>query len=423
MNTKILSLIIFIATYIFFIILPGKRTSVALASVAFLLSAGAISFKEAFFAINWNVMGIFVGTLIIADLFMDSGMPAYIAERIVNSSRNTAQAILSICILTGFISAVVENVATVLIIAPIALSLAKKLNINPVNMIISIAISSNLQGVATLVGDPPSMLLAGFAKMNFWDFFIYHGKPGIFFAVELGAIASIFVLFYIFKKHKEKISLVSVEKIKSLIPTVILVLLVVSLALSSFLSEGFSYAGAICMVLGFLGLIWDKIFNKSLLTKRIIVLDWETTLFLMGVFIIVGSLTVNGWIDAIALNLSNLIGGNLFLGYTVIVFASVFLSAFVDNVPFLAAMLPVAISMSGSLGVPPQLFLFGLLIGASLGGNITPFGASANIVACGLLKKEGYEIKFMDFVRIGLPFTLVAVGAAYLFLWKVWGRF
>jgi len=229
--------------------------------------------------------------------------------------------------------------------------------------------------------------------------------------------------FYIFKKHKEKISLVSVEKIKSLIPTVILVLLVVSLALSSFLSEGFSYAGAICMVLGFLGLIWDKIFNKSLLTKRIIVLDWETTLFLMGVFIIVGSLTVNGWIDAIALNLSNLIGGNLFLGYTVIVFASVFLSAFVDNVPFLAAMLPVAISMSGSLGVPPQLFLFGLLIGASLGGNITPFGASANIVACGLLKKEGYEIKFMDFVRIGLPFTLVAVGAAYLFLWKVWGRF
>ncbi|PIV52311.1 MAG: arsenic transporter, partial [Elusimicrobia bacterium CG02_land_8_20_14_3_00_37_13] len=308
MNTKILSLIIFIATYIFFIILPGKRTSVALASVAFLLSAGAISFKEAFFAINWNVMGIFVGTLIIADLFMDSGMPAYIAERIVNSSRNTAQAILSICILTGFISAVVENVATVLIIAPIALSLAKKLNINPVNMIISIAISSNLQGVATLVGDPPSMLLAGFAKMNFWDFFIYHGKPGIFFAVELGAIASIFVLFYIFKKHKEKISLVSVEKIKSLIPTVILVLLVVSLALSSFLSEGFSYAGAICMVLGFLGLIWDKIFNKSLLTKRIIVLDWETTLFLMGVFIIVGSLTVNGWIDAIALNLSNLIG-------------------------------------------------------------------------------------------------------------------
>jgi Na+/H+ antiporter NhaD/arsenite permease-like protein len=108
------------------------------------------------------------------------------------------------------------------------------------------------------------------------------------------------------------------------------------------------------------------------------------------------------------------------LGYTVIVFISVFLSAFIDNVPFLAAMLPVAISMSAKLNLNPSLFLFGLLIGTSLGGNITPIGASANIVACGLLKKEGYEVKFKDFVKIGLPFTIVAVTAAYLFIWFIW---
>ena len=105
-----------------------------------------------------------------------------------------------------------------------------------------------------------------------------------------------------------------------------------------------------------------------------------------------------------------------------LVFISVFLSAFIDNVPFLTAMLPVAISLSDKLQINPSLFLFGLLIGTSLGGNITPIGASANIVACGLLKKEGYEIKFRDFLKIGLPFTLVAVTAAYLFVWFVWNK-
>ena len=129
---------------------------------------------------------------------------------------------------------------------------------------------------------------------------------------------------------------------------------------------------------------------------------------------------LTGWIDKTSGYLSGLVGGNIFLGYTAIVFISVFLSAFIDNVPFLAAMLPVAISMSDNLGRDPALFLFGLLVGTSLGGNITPIGASANIVACGLLKKEGYAIKFLDFFKIGFPFTIAALSAAYIFIWLVW---
>jgi len=131
-------------------------------------------------------------------------------------------------------------------------------------------------------------------------------------------------------------------------------------------------------------------------------------------------LTQTGWIEKIANSLSGLVGGNIFLGYTLLVFLSVALSAFVDNVPYLAAMLPVAISMADKLQVNPSLLLFGLLIGASLGGNVTPIGASANIVACGLLKKEGHPVRFGEFVKIGLPFTLAAVIPAYLFIWLVW---
>jgi len=423
MDQRIFALIIFILAYLLFVLLPSRRTLIAVIASVFLVLFRALTPKEAFFAINWNVMGIFVGTLIVADVFMESRVPAYIAEIIVDRAKNTAWAILLICLLTGFISAFVENVATVLIVAPIALSLARKLKINPTKMMIGIAISSNLQGTATLIGDPPSMLLGGFAKMNFMDFFFYRGRPSIFFAVELGALFSFFVLYAIFRKQKEKTALVPIEKVKSWVPTIFLVTLVIMLALASFFDTGFSYAaGIICMLFGGVCVFWEKFINKKSIVKGLKSLDWDTTFFLAGVFIIVGSITTTGWIEVVAVWLSSLVGSNIFLGYIVIVFLSVFLSAFIDNVPFLAAMLPVAISMSTRLNINPSLLLFGLLIGTSLGGNITPIGASANIVACGLLKKEGHPVKFKEFVKIGLPFTLVAVTAASLFIWFVWSH-
>ena len=423
MPAKIISLFIFVLAYLLFVFLPKKRTHVAVISAFLLILSGTISFKGAFFAINWNVMGIFVGTLFVADLFMESRVPAFIAEIIVDRAKNTCWAIMLICLLTGFISAFVENVATVLIVAPIALSLAKKLKINPMQMMIGIAVSSNLQGTATLIGDPPSMLLGGFAKMNFMDFFFYKGRMSIFFAVELGALASFFVLYFIFRKYKKKTELIPVEKIKSWVPTVILVVLIFALAASSFFDTGFTYmAGMLCMAAAIISVIWEKLVNKGSFLAGIKKLDWETTFFLVGVFILVGSITLTGWIQTLSSFLSSLIGSNIFLGYTLIVFISVVLSAFIDNVPFLAAMLPVAIAMATNLHINPSLFLFGLLIGASLGGNITPIGASANIVACGLLKKEGITVRFKDFMKIGVPFTFAAVGAAYLFVWFVWSK-
>ncbi len=422
MNSSIIALSVFLIAYILFVFLPGKRTHVAVISSVSLVLIGAISPREALYAVNWNVMGIFVGTLIVADVFMESRVPAYIAEIIVDKAKSTTWAILYICALSGFISAFVENVATVLIVAPIALALAKKLKINPMNMMIAIAVSSNLQGTATLIGDPPSMLLGGFAKMNFMDFFFYKGRPSIFFAVELGAIASFPVLYFIFRRHKTKARLIAVEKVRSWVPTVILVLLIALLAGSSFFDTGFSYmAGIICVIFGVISIAWERYVNKKSIVQGLKKLDWETTFFLLGVFVLVGSITLTGWIDKASGFLSGLVGTNIFLGYTLLVFISVILSAFIDNVPFLAAMLPVAISMSARLGINPSLFLFGLLIGASLGGNITPIGASANIVACGLLKKEGYEVKFKDFMKIGVPFTAVAVTAAYLVVWFIWG--
>ncbi len=421
MAKSVFTLVVFLMAYILFIAYPARRSAVAFAASILLLLSASISFHDAARAINWNVMGIFIGTLIVADTFMESRVPAYIAEIIVNRARNLGWAVIAICALTSFISIFVENVATVLIVAPIALSLARKLKINPTNMLIAIAISSNLQGTATLIGDPPSMLLGGFAKMNFTDFFVYKGRPSIFFAVELGAIASFVILYFLFKRHKERIKLIREERVKSWLPSLILLAMIISLAVFSFLDTGLSYMGGlICLLFGIASLLYEKFAKRTPVLKSIKSLDWDTSLFLIGVFVIVGALTINGWINFFSGFLSELVGKNMLFGYSMLVFSAVVFSAFVDNVPFLAAMLPVAISMSKQLSVNPSLFLFGLLIGASVGGNITPVGASANIVACGLLKKEGYTVKFRQFVNIGLPFTAVAVITASLFIWLIW---
>jgi len=423
MDFRHLVLLVFGVCYVLFVVFPKRRPWIAAGGALLVVASGAMSAREAFWAVNWNVMGIFVGMLAVADIFMESRVPAYLAEVIVNRAKNSAWAILLICLMTGLISAFVENVATVLIVAPIALTLAYKLKIHPAPMMIAIAISSNLQGAGTLVGDPPSMLLAGFAKMNFMDFFFYKGQPSIFFAVEVGALASLVVLYFVFRRHREKVTLVPSERVTSWFPTVLLVLLILGLAFSSYIDKEFSYmAGTLCMIAGVMSLVWGKLRLNRSFAKGIKEMDWETSLFLVGVFVLVGSLTATGWIEVLAGTLADVVRGNAFYGYTLLVVLAMVASAFVDNVPFLAAMLPVALIMGERLGMPSHLFLFGLLIGASLGGNITPIGASANIVACGILKKHGHTVSFGEFMKIGLPFTLAAVAAAYVFGWLVWSR-
>jgi len=421
MNAKYTALIIFGVAYVLFVALPQRRVFVAAAASLLMLLCGVISPWHALTAINWNVIGIFVGNLIVADILVESRAPAYLAELIVQRSRNTAWAVLLICVLTGFVSAFVDNVATVLLVAPVAISLARKLNLNPKKILIGIAISSNLQGAATLIGDTPSMLLATTAGMDFMDFFFWHGKPGIFFAVQFGALASFVVLFFVFRPLTDKTDLGITETVRSWFPACLLGALIITLALVSLIPSRPSYtAGALCMLAGVIAIVWEKFVNKGSIIDGLRSLDYETTFFLIGIFVLVGSVTKTGWIEQFAQLLSDMVGTNVLAGYVLLITVAVALSAVVDNIPFLAAMLPVVAGMCGAMHINPTLYYFGLLIGASLGGNVTPIGASANIVACGLLKKEGYPVRFGEFMSIGVPFTLAATLAASLFVWWLW---
>jgi Na+/H+ antiporter NhaD/arsenite permease-like protein len=269
------------------------------------------------------------------------------------------------------------------------------------------------------------MIFASYAGYSFNDFFAYAGRPSIFFAVQVGAIVGALFFFGYFRKHgKIKIDLPD-EKIVSYLPAALLAAMIVGLALISFLSgSGLHYSsGFLCLALGVLGLAWFVLVRKEPFQKvkeLVKGLDWDTIAFLIGVFIVIGAIGQAGLIADLAALLGSFIGGNVVLGFLVIVGASVLISGFVDNVPYIIAMLPVADSLAKGLSLKPELFMFALLIGSCLGGNLTPFGASANVVAMGLLRKEGRKTSFLDWVKIGLPFTALTTAAASLFVFLVW---
>jgi Na+/H+ antiporter NhaD/arsenite permease-like protein len=418
---------LFILTYILIVFFYHKKTYFVWATSLIVLLLGVLTPLEALKAIDWNVIGIYVGMLFISEVFIYSKIPDFMAERFVHNANRAWIALLGVCFLSGLISIAVENVAVVLIMAPIAFFIAERLRINPISLLIGIAVSSNLQGVATMIGDPPSLLLTSYAKLNFNDFFFFHGKPGLFFAVQIGAILSLFVLYFFFRKYHQKTEKILGARIRNRFPGFLLLLMIFLLAVTSFISydgsSGFlsflnQYkAGFICLITGLVAWIWYYDQNRKDFMPMVKRLDWETGLFLIAIFILVESLVKVNFMETAASFIASLTGDNLFLAFNIILWSSVLFSGFVDNVPYIAAMLPVVGNLAGMMGVQPHLLLFGLVIGASVGGNITPVGASANIVAMGLLKKKGYKPSFWQFMRIGLPFTLVAVLASAGFIW------
>ncbi|MFA7368407.1 MAG: SLC13 family permease, partial [Kiritimatiellales bacterium] len=314
--------------------------------------------------------------------------------------------------------------AVVLLLAPVALSLADKLKTSPVPLLIGIAVSSNLQGTATMIGDPPSMILAGYMHMGFWDFFVYQGRLGIFFAIQTGAIVSLLVLARIFRHHRTKSVLLAQETARSWVPASLLGLLILGLSFATLFDPEFKwFAGTYTLVLGAVALVWFRgIARWGSLRKLGRTLDWDTTFFLIGIFVLVGGLSDSGWMDKLASSMSGWVGTNAALAFALIVLFAVVISGFVDNVPFLLVMIPVAEKVAGQIGAPVPLLMFGLLVGACLGGNLTPIGASANVVTLGILKKRGYSVRFRDFMRVSVPFTAVAVLAGAAFVWLMWGE-
>lgn len=419
-----LAIILFAVTYVLMLVFSKYRPYIALTSGLIFILTGMLPIGDIVGSIDFNVLLMIAGTMGLVALFIESKMPELLADLIMEKVPNIQIAAVALALFAGVISAFVDNVATVLMVAPVALEICKKLKTNPVPFIISIAVSSNLQGAATLVGDTTAIMLGSYADMSFLDFFWYKGKPSIFFAVELGAVLSALILAWLFRKEKKPIPKSGQRTVvNDYVPTVLLVGTVALLIIASFIPGKPSITnGLICCIMLVIGLMYSYIKKGELsaVWGPLKAIDFETIGLLTGLFLMIGGITAEGVIDAAANILAKLGGGNVFILYTVIVWASVLISAFIDNIPYVATMLPVVTGLAATLGIDPTLLYFGLLSGATLGGNITPIGASANITGIGILRKAGYEVKNGDFLRIGVPFTLAAIIPSYIYLWIVY---
>lgn len=419
----ILALILFIITYLLMMIFSTKREIIVIISSILFILLGIINFKEAITAINYDALLIIIGTMGIVGFFIESKMPCLMADYLLKKVTDTKWAIVVLAMLAGIVSAFVDNVATVLMVAPIGLAICKKLNISPVNALIAISVSSNLQGAATLIGDTTSIILGSYANMNFVEFFFVEGKPSIFFAVELGAIVTIPVMLFLFRKYKTKIPKGEITKISDYFPTILIILNIVLLIINSFLpTNSIITNGVICIALYIIGIIYYIIRKRNfkIIKNSLKAIDLKTIIMLAGIFVVIAGITKAGLIQQLS-NIFIKIGkNNIFIIYTVITFGSVFLSSFIDNIPYVATMLPVVSQIATTANAPIYLLYFGLLSGATLGGNLTPIGASANITTIAILKKEGYNVKLKDYFKIGIPFTLAAVITGYLYIWFVW---
>lgn len=422
------AIILFAITYVLMLTFSKYRPYIALASGVIFIVTGMLPLGNVIGELDFNVLLMIAGTMGLVSLFIESKMPALLADLIMEKVPNIMWAAVSLSLFAGVISAFVDNVATVLMVAPVAMEICKKLKTNPVPFLIGIAVSSNLQGAATLVGDTTAIMLGSELGMSFMDFFWYKGKPGMFFAVELGAIISAVILAFLFRREKDPIPKASERtQVTDYVPTALLVGTIGLLICASFAPDTWNLPdeinGLICCAVLVIGLIYSLIKKKDFaaIGEPLKDIDFETLGLLVGLFLMIGGMKHTGVIAALGQLLADLGGGNMFLMYTIIVWASVLISAFIDNIPYVATMLPVIAVLAQQMGVDPTALYFGLLSGATLGGNITPIGASANITGIGILRREGYEVKNSDFFRIGIPFTLAAIIPAYIFIWLFFG--
>jgi Na+/H+ antiporter NhaD/arsenite permease-like protein len=416
MNEKTIVLLVFAACYALALSRKVKIAYASLGASALLLVSGILSPGDAFFkAIKWDVLGIYWGFMMVSFVFMKSRMPELIANKILAKVKREKYAILSLAAVTAFLSAFMENVGVVLIMAPVALQMTRKLDSSLFNYLIAIAISSNVVTTVTMVADPPPIILALETGMKPLDFYWFQGRPGLGTLTIFGVLAALSTLLIQFRKMDKPVN-VEAEKIEvTKGGSVLFVGGVAALALAP--EFGIS-VGIVGLIVGLIALYMGRQDIKEMIVE----FDWNSMMFIVGVFMVIFSLNASGLLK----DFSQAIVGAGFRDPTFMLafltWISVAFSSFMDNVPYTILMIPVCQNLAELIGISAWPLLYGMLVGTGTGGNITPVGAAANVFACGILEKHGYQITLKEYLKIGLPFSVAAVATMHLLVQIFWLR-
>jgi Na+/H+ antiporter NhaD/arsenite permease-like protein len=398
------------------------RVAAALGGATVMLLIGATDAEHAFFSedtgIDWNVIFLLLGMMLVVAVLKRTGAFEYLAIWAVKRAKGRPFRVMALLAgVTAFISAGLDNVTTVLLIAPVTFLVCERLDVPVAPYLIAEAMASNIGGTATLVGDPPNIIIGSRADLSYNDFLV-HLAPFVVVAT-LAFVALCRLLFRsTFRYDPGRAAAVAALRERDAIrdPR----LLVVSLAVLTVMSAAFvlhtvlDLDPAVVAIVGGLVLLALSRLDATEVARD---LEWPTLVFFAGLFIMVGSLVSTGVIDRIAQAVTQATEGRLFLTTLILLWGSAALSAIIDNIPYVAAMSPVVAEMVQAHGPDGQVLWWSLAIGADFGGNATAVGASANVVVLGIAERAGHRITFWQFTRYGLVVTLVTVALAVPYLW------
>ncbi len=406
------------------------RWIIGLILLAILLLTGTSTLTDVIKFVDWDVLGLIMGMGIFTVLLEESGLMELTARFIRTRMGSPNTVVFWIILIAGLVSIILENVTVVLLFAPIAYRLSKKLGINPIPVIIGIALSSNMAGSATMIGDPPAIITAGYFNLAFMDFIWYHGRPSMFFLTLIPMIVSCYIYSKIMSKgegYSDKLVVEDNETIwkgldKMFIYEAILFLSVKIMLLSIRHLIHIPLTLAALVGVGGLSLVRiilhrDTVSVKTAIRKGI---DLDIIVFLIGVFVLSGEFARHGLATATAKAILSIASDNLFVVTSTLIWLSVAISAVMDNTPYVVTMLPIAKYIAVGLNVDPVVIAWALLVGATLGGSITYIGASANLVAVKLLEKKGYKVTFSGFIRRSIPFNMVNILLGWLLYTIFW---
>lgn len=407
---------LFVLTYIFLISEKFHKTTVALLGAALLIVTGVLTQEEAIRYIDFNTLGLLLGMMILVSITSQTGLFEYLAIKLAKLAKGSPTRILiNFMAITALLSALLDNVTTVIVIIPITVYICRTIKINPIGLVIGEIFASNIGGTATLIGDPPNIIIGSAANLAFSDFIIKLAPISI---ITLVVVIYLFKIIYKndlkIKGYSEDIMKLDEREMIKNKPLLIKSIAVLFTVIIAFFMHGMLHlssatiavAGA-CVLLAFSNVDIKEVFSE---------VEWTTILFFTGLFILVGGLEKTGVLEQLARYSFEATGGNILLTGISILWISAVLSACVDNIPFVATMIPMIKSFGALSGAHDVNFLWWCLaLGACFGGNGTIIGASANVLGIDIMKNEGYDISFKGYFKIAFPLMLLTIIIATIY--------
>lgn len=413
---KIIAVAVFLIVILLIITERVHRTAAAMAGAVVLILTGVMSADKALSYIDFNTIGVLVGMMIFVAIVRQSGMFEYIAVRAAKAVHGDPWKIMvAFTLITAVLSAILDNVTTVLLVGPMSIAIARMLKIDPVPFLMGQILASNVGGTATLIGDPPNIMIGSAAHLSFMDFLENTGFTVLFILVVL------ILLMKVVYEKKIELGTVDTGAIEKLDPSK-------SITNRALMRKGIIVL--ICVIIGFM--FHDKLGIESsviALTAAAVMLiigredvdqaiqdvEWTTILFFMSLFVVVGGLTETGIIKELASKIIDATDGHPMVTMLVLLWASALLSSILDNIPFVATLIPLILAMQAD-GMDVTSFWWAISLGACLGGNGTMIGASANVVLSDISTKHGYPITFKSYLKVGMPFMLLSIVISTVFL-------